>query len=104
MCSKVADVDDFKASIEEDNEGLITVLEINATLFAEANAFPIALSTVDHFAGLPFCIGPCSLSLSYKPRTEAIICALTTPFESPKSLFPLTKIGRPSLVFTKTLA
>ena len=74
--------------------------------FAALSAERIALSALstEIFASTPFARTPFSLSLSYNPRTEAIICGLVPPLVKPKSLFPLIKIGRASLVLTRTLA
>ena len=80
------------------------VFESNVTDFALFKALEIVPSTVAHDADFPFSIGPVKRALSYKPKMEAIICGFTAPFVKPKSLFPLIKIGRPSLVFTKILA
>ena len=51
----------------------------------------------------PSFLGPWTLKLSYKPKTEAFTLALALPLVVAKALFSIL-IGRPSRVLTKTLA
>ncbi len=70
-------------------EGLIIVLETKTTFLAAFN-FPFTLvSIADQVVSFPLFVGFCKRAASYKPKTDAIICAFDPPFVIPKSLFPL---------------
>ena len=57
MWSKLPEIEFFNPSIEEANEGLMTVLEIITTFFAVVNDFLISVSAEDHFVSFPNFIG-----------------------------------------------
>ncbi len=82
-------------------EGLIIEFDKTTTspsIFAK-DSF-ISASIVDHLEASPFFIGDFNRLESYNDRTDASTREFGAEFANP---FPLIKIGRPSLVFTKIL-
>ncbi|CAI8155037.1 MAG: Uncharacterised protein [Polaribacter sp. SA4-10] len=71
-------------------------------VFNFVKASPISLSAVSQEIGFPDFRGSFKRSFSsYNDKMEATTLALMS---APASLLGITKIGRPSLVFIKTLA
>src|ERR1700741_4704538 len=88
-------------------EGLITVDERMRTLaplaVISASFSLISLSTLSQVAACFLASGVLKRAESYKPSTEACIRAFKPPLVTEDEVLPSNLIGRPSLVFTRTL-